>query len=163
TSNAPSSAVIRSSVIERSHHAGVLVQASTVTIDRVVARDTAPQASDGDLGSGIVLFGNDHTGVGATGTIRSSLVERSYTYGVIVSGSSATIESTAIVETSPRVIDGDFGGGLLVQLEPPDAGARGRRADATLSWSLIGRNYQSGIGIFSSDLDIQGTLVTQTR
>jgi len=51
----PATAIVRSSLVEQNHDAGVTVNASVATLEHLVVRGTLPRVSDGSLGDGVVV------------------------------------------------------------------------------------------------------------
>jgi hypothetical protein len=111
----------------------------------------------GNGGLGIVIREEESTGDRASLALRASLLERNHSQGVLISGSDATIDSTVVRDTQ---LDGagQFGRGVNVQ-----DSVSGGRGSLMLRDSLIERNHNVGVGIFSSDATIETTVVRGTQ
>ena len=77
--------------------AGAVAALDSVTLEGVVVRRTSPQQIDQKFGIGIVLHANPNTGVQATALLSNSLVEESYGSGVLLLGSSATLDGLLVL------------------------------------------------------------------
>jgi hypothetical protein len=162
-----------SSLVAQNHETGFVVAGSDAVIDGSVVRDTLPQASDQDLGRGIVVqpvCGEtcDPT-TRATAAIARSLVARNHEFGVYVSGSDAALDASAVRATLPRAFDQTRGRGLSIQaLCEVESGAvlcTNPSGGATMSvtGSLIEENHDYGIVAMGSDVTIDGSVVRDTQ
>jgi hypothetical protein len=147
-------ATIRGSIVEGSREVGVLVQGSDAILEATLVRDTRPQASDDTLGRGVEI--EDDAGGRANVTLRASVVEGSHELGVFVAGSDATIETTVVRDTQPRVTDQTLGRGIGAL----DGG--GATATVTIRASVIERSHDIGIGAAGSDVIVEATIVRDT-
>ncbi|MBI4703322.1 MAG: DUF1565 domain-containing protein [Deltaproteobacteria bacterium] len=150
--------VLRGSLVEHSRITGVHVSGSDATIEGSVVRATLPQASDQLFGCGISVQQDLSTGGRGTLVLRGSLVEQNHEFGVHVSGSDATIESTVVRVTLPQASDQLFGRGINVQHEP----ATGERATLALRGSLVEKNHDAGVLAIRSDAIVEGAVVRAT-
>jgi hypothetical protein len=145
--------MLRTSLLEQNHEAGVRIQVSEATIEATVIRNTQPN-SDGIYGRGIDVT-EAPSGERATLTLRRSLIEQNHDIGVIVVGSDATIEATVVRNTQPRS-DGRGGRGISIQ-------STNERAKAMLRSSLVEQNHDVGVIVFGSDATIETTVVHNTQ
>jgi hypothetical protein len=115
-----------------------------VLVERVWVRDTA---------SAGVLVDN---GFGPTAiTLRGCLVEHAAFAGVALQGATAVVESSVVRDTVTSAT-GDGRGVSAVH-------RYGSRANLTVTKSLVERNTDSGIYVWSSDATVEATLVRDTR
>lgn len=162
---ARSTVTLRASVIEDNHEIGVHITGSDGLVEGSVVRATWPEAAASAAGFGIrvemscVPVGCD-AAFASTATIRGSLVERNHDIGIVVMGSSATIESTTVRETIPRATDQAHGIGILLQYPIGTAQSFPEFAPrAVVRTSLIERNtdlgvYVSGAASFEMDSSV---------
>ncbi|MGK3987318.1 right-handed parallel beta-helix repeat-containing protein [Sorangium sp. So ce136] len=148
---------LRSSLVEQTHGAGVLVAGSDAMIEATVVRDTQP-SSDGAEGHGIVLEDERDSHERTTSTLRASIVEQSHDVGVLVLGSDATIEATVVRTTQPSS-DGIRGHGIHIQGNF-DADAQ---ATATIRSVLVEQNHSFGVTVFDSDVTLDASVVRATQ
>jgi len=110
---AASVAAISATLVERSNEIGVAVLSSALQLDATVVRDTKARASDGIFGVG--LYVGDVAGTASSSVdVRSCVIERSVSAGMLVRGSSATLDRTLIRSTAATAVGGDLGDGLAV-------------------------------------------------
>ncbi|WP_437521418.1 right-handed parallel beta-helix repeat-containing protein [Sorangium sp. So ce726] len=155
---------LRSSLVERNHEAGVLIQASEATIEGIVVRGTQPN-SEGYGGMGMVV---QDEGVTITGiptarerarlALRAALVEQNRNTGLVVVGSDATIESTVVRDTRSG---SDRTGGVGISVEANFATQE--HGALTLRSSLLEENREAGVLVLASDATIASTVVRDTR
>jgi hypothetical protein len=153
---APSTLLLRSSLVERNDELGVLAAGSEVTVEASVIRDTRGTVLG--LGRGVLAQADATTGTPATLVVRSSLVERSHDLGMFVSGSNATVEASVLRDTQPDA-QGLRGSGVLAQ------GYEVTGAPSTLSlrWSLIDQNQESGVSVTGSVATVEASVVRDTH
>ncbi len=144
---------MRGSLIEQSHEGGLVVMGSDAIVETTVVRATWPRASTQTMGNGVsfqqsCLRGS--TGIiecdpatAATGSLRSSLVEHSHDFGLLVMGSEATVENTVVRATYPRPQSGLYGDGIAVQMETT-------ASTATFTKMLIADSTRAGLSLFGS-------------
>ncbi|WP_437670765.1 hypothetical protein [Sorangium sp. So ce131] len=155
---------LRSSLVEKNHGAGVIVQSADATIEGSVVRATRP-LHDGTWGNGLVVQNHGITiptlvtaSERATLTLSASLLEQNHEVGVLVVGADATIEATVVRETRPRS-DGSWGRGVEIEDDPVTRA----RAALTLRTSLLEQNHEVGLYLYNSDARIEATVVRGTQ
>ncbi len=152
---------IRASLLLQNHEVGVFASGSDATIESTIVRGTKPNGND-EGGGGIALA--DALGVDpakherASLMLRSSLLDQNQDFGVSVSGSDVTIESTIVRATRSRS-DGMFGRGIGIQHDQ----ATHERARLTLRTSLVEGSHDSGVSVIDSDATIESTTVRNTE
>jgi len=162
TTGKPSILTVSDSVVERNHQIGIYVAGSTATIERTVVRDTLPQVSDKKLGLGILAQVNiPDFKTRSTLVVSDTLVEHNIGTGILVNGSTATIERTVVRDTQlddEKV--GSDGQGIKVQME--DLFTK-TSAEATIRDTLVDRNIDKGIEVIGSSAIVERTVVRDTR
>jgi len=150
------SAMISRSLVELSSEMGVHVSGSTASLEGVLVRDTQP-SSEEIRGHGINVEADFVTGLTADVTVLNTSVERSHSGGLVVLGSNADIDNTAIHETLPRP-DSVFGRGIVIQrsLEV------GSRSTATLRRSLVENSRECGLCVGGADVVVEQTTIRDT-
>jgi hypothetical protein len=160
---ARSNVTVRGALIEANHDTGVLATGSDLTLEGVVVRDTAPQASTQLFGQGIVIQAHPDTHARSTGAVRHCLVEANHDVGVIVSASDVTLEGVLVRAMLPRP-DGFSGHGIAIVLDCLAVGlcAPSARANATVRGSLVEDAYEVGLIVGGSDAVLEGVAVRRT-
>ncbi len=154
---APSSLTLTTSLIEQSQEFGVFgvfVEGSEATVQSSVIRDTLPDATGSGLGIGVQA--DPDTGAPSSLTLTTSLVEQSQQFGVAVTGSEATVQSSVIRDTLPDVTG--IGWGISVQANP-NTGAPSR---LTLTTSLVERSQDVGVVVEGSQATVQSSVIRDT-
>ncbi|HZO15697.1 MAG TPA: DUF1565 domain-containing protein [Polyangiaceae bacterium] len=157
-SGAVSTALVASSLVERSHDTGILITGAEATLEGVVVRDTLPKATNQEFGSGVRFEGWEASGAASTAHVKSSLIERNHEIGLFVAGASATLEGVVVRDTLPQASDQRYGRGIGVQ----DVPATGARTTFHLRGALVERNPEFGLFIAASDATLEGVLVRGT-
>jgi hypothetical protein len=143
-----STVTLQASVVERSLDVGVFVQASDAIVTSLWVRDTQPQAWDQKNGRGIDAQPND--GMQPTLTLASTIVERSYEFGVLLDGiDSAIVDALLVRDTQSRTVDGTFGDAFSLFAETFST-------SATIRSSRFERSARVGVSSFG------GTVVLAT-
>ena len=149
--------LVRGSLLEQNHAAGVFVSGSDATLEGVLVRGTLPQQSDQLLGRGIHIQPSCTVtacdpAARATAFVRGSLVEWSHDIGVMVGDSDATIEGVLIRNTLARLADGLFGDGFSIfsELTPTSATVTQSRIEASARAGLS--NFGSTVALAASTL-----------
>jgi Right handed beta helix region len=136
--NGSTSAVLKGSLIERTHAFGAAVLGSEVTIDATVVRATQGSAQQG---FGISI---QNTNERANVTVHASLIEQNEGVGVIIHGSDVAIEATAVRNTV--WLDDERGGdGIAV-----------RTGNVTIQNAEVVDNARAGVSNFGGQVTITG-------
>jgi hypothetical protein len=145
-------ATVRWSVVEQNHTVGIVVKGSDATVEASIVRATEPQQSDQSHGVGISIEAEKDTGQRSTMTARTTLVEKSHAFGIMVLDSDATLEHVLVRATEPQIQNGGYGDGLAVaaQLWP---------ATALLTASRIETSARAGISVFGATATIGTTIL----
>jgi hypothetical protein len=146
TTDAPSTLVLVSSLVEQSHQVGVYVAGSEATVEATVVRDTFPDTV-GIGGDGVHLEGSPQSGAPSTLLIHASIVEQSHLAGLIIAGSVATIDSCLVRDTTANAA-GHFGDGVIVVsvLGPASATVSATRIERSTRAALSAHGAHAAIG-----------------
>jgi hypothetical protein len=151
TTGATSTLVLRASWIGQNENVGLLVEGSQVTVERSVIRDTL---------SGHGIDAHDHHATGALSTLLldRSLLADNQEIALLLEGSAATVDRSAIRATQPGGVKG-MGRGIGAQASAVTATA------ATLSvfGSLVEQSYDIGIFASGANATVEATWVRDTQ
>jgi hypothetical protein len=144
-------ATVKNSVMEKNDGGAVYIQGATGAIETSVLRDngTTPHAPTISIGP---YMGQP----GASATIRSSVVERSGSLGVLIHGADAVIETTTVRDVTESAVSPREGFGVIAK-----SASTTTLAKLTMSSSLVERVKQVGIGVIGTDATIDRTLVRE--
>jgi hypothetical protein len=144
---------LSASVVEGNQGMGVGIAGSDATIEATVVRDTVP-GTEPRSGRGIDCGDGKLTLAGpGRMSLRSSLVERSRSFGVVVKGGDATIERTVVREVEQ---DGAGEKGIGITVSNSEGGTRGA---LTVRESLIEKYHEMGVFVLASDGLIESSIV----
>ncbi len=147
-------------LVERCHEAGVSVVSSDFDIHGLVAREgrhvtPAIDALPPEFGGrGLNLQHDPSTPLGATGTIRASLIDANEESGIVVEGS--TLELIHSVVQHTRSLDPHYGRGIVVQDRGP------ARGSAVVRASELVANTEVGLFVVGSDVTLHRSLIRDT-
>lgn len=157
---APTRVVVRRSLVEAAHEAGIVNIGGDLDMESVVVRDTQPiyDAIHPDLprafgGRGVVTQPEHLLGLPATTVIRGSVIRDNVEAGVAVFGAGLTLEGSRVEGQLP--IEGRFGRGVVVQYYPLAL----MPAQATLRDTVISANHEAGISVTGSEVTVEGVLM----
>ena len=149
------SLTLRGALVEGTTYTAVLAQGAALDVEASVIRDTKPMLDD--LGLGLRVLYGMHTSR-STLTLRTSLIERVFEFGLQILASDAVVESTVIRETRPSVASAFYGRGIEIQGHPTKADT----SSVTIRQSVIERNRDAGIALEGSNAEIEDTVVRDT-
>ena len=152
---APSTLLLKSSLVERSQLEGVFIEGANATIEASVVRDTVPDAQ-GLFGRGVDLMPDETTEAPATLVIRQSLIDHNHDIGVFIAGSEATIEATVVRDTQPNP-HAYSGGGISAHHSP-----KGAPTTLVLRSSVLERNHQISLFVNGSSATVEASVVRET-
>jgi hypothetical protein len=152
---APTSALVRASVIEHNHNVGLFVSGSYAVLEALVVRDTLPLPSDQLGGRGVVIQDSPFFGYRSNVELRASLIERNHDLGVHIGGSDALLEAVVVRGTLPQPFDQLHGRGIQLSETP----VTNDPATAVLRASLIEQNYEFGVGVVGSEAQLVGVSI----
>jgi hypothetical protein len=156
--NIPSELTLRGSILEKNHYTGVAIWSSKATIETTVVRDTLPRDFDRKFGRAIdASLDAADSGTPTELVMRGCVIERNRELGIGVFGSTATIESTIVRDTTPQLAD-RFGGrginAIPIGTTP---------STLTLQRCLVENNVEIAVSIIGSNGTIEKTLVRDSR
>jgi hypothetical protein len=108
----PSTLVVRRSIVEGSHEAGVFAYGSMLLLEDSLVRDTQPSVADNGGGANVGLWYQDDAGLATSGVIRRSVITGSFTSGVQLTDSSLEMEATVVSDVAPMPSDATTGLGV---------------------------------------------------
>jgi hypothetical protein len=95
--------------------------------------------------------------IGATLTLRGSLVETAISVGVSVRGSTLVMEDSVVRDTQPAS-GGTFGRGISLETEFQSA----QGSTGTIRRSVVQGNYESGIALIGSTATVEASVIENT-
>lgn len=158
TTHARSSLELVSSIVERSHEAGVLVHASDAVLDGSLVIDTRP-GSNMRFGRAVAIQVDPSTTASARAEVRRCRIEQALDGGIFSAGSDVVVEHTTIVDIAMNLDEAMRGYGINTDYYPPTD----LRGNLTLTASVIDRATESAIFIGGSDALIESVVVRDTR
>lgn len=144
-----SEAIVRWSLIEQAHGAGLLVTGSEATIELTAVRDVVPEV-DGDNGIGIGVQYAEGFALDGRATIRSCSVDNTHDTGILVIGASAVIEDTSVTNTHADG-NGGFGDGIAT------CSHHLFQADAVVMGCHVGASARAGVASFGGNVELSGS------
>jgi len=116
---APSTALVRSSLVEQNHDFGVILNASEATLEGVVVRGTLLRASDGSFGDGVAVASAILPGgveVLASAVVRANRIEANARAGLVSFGAHVALSDTAL-SCNAFQLNGEAAGSLPFTFE----------------------------------------------
>jgi len=175
------SGTIRDSVVAGNRLAGIRAAGSNARIERVLVRDTRPDAEGYSQGIvarsrggrevtleflGSASAGNLSLGlavVAGRGTLRDVIVADNGTQALVFSAAKVTV-SRAVVRDTLAAPDGMAGYGIIAERMVNAAGSYyGPGSELEVTDSLLTRNGSCGVGGVDSDMTIERSIVRDTR
>ncbi|MBW2455118.1 MAG: right-handed parallel beta-helix repeat-containing protein, partial [Deltaproteobacteria bacterium] len=153
----PASGNVSACLVADNHDIGLAVSGSLVTVETTVVRGTRGEAQ-GFWGRGVTVQNDPVTQVSAVATLRGLLVEHNRAFGVVISGSEATVESVVVRATSLSGA-GVYGRGINIQ---PDADT-GLPAAATLRGTWVGLNHDAAVLVAGSVAALESCRLVGTQ
>lgn len=157
--SAPSTLLLRSSVLEGNHEHGLFIGGSEATIEATLVRDTQPTFAGQEAGRGIEAQASPLNGQRTSLVMRGSVVERSHEGGIVLHGSDALIESTVVRDTLPRGADDLMGWGISAEV----ALDSNQRSTLELRSSVVERNSDVGLSVLGCDGVIESVVSRLTQ
>jgi hypothetical protein len=146
----PATLTVTGSRIAHATRAGIALFGATATVEGTLVADTV--AAGAELhGIGITAFPQAGDGSRSWLSLRGSAVERSTYAGVMVIGSDAEIQTTAVRDTAVAA-HGFYGRGVVLQ-----------EGSMVLRNVLVERSAEMGLGIVGAEVRLEGLLVRDTR
>lgn len=149
--NAPAVVVVRGSLVERAHEAGIGIAGGSLDVIDTLVRDVDAMA-DGTAGNGILASYDKASGVNATLHVAGTTITATHEIGIALNRGEATIENTIVTNVLPTVKEKKYGVGI--QAEPG--------CILNVKSSLIADASHIGIGYFGATGRIESTIVRNT-
>ncbi len=150
----PAELIIQGSLIERTREGGVMALGARLTLAGSVIRDTAPNGTANTRGVSAEI--NIATDLRGEATIVGSIVEGNEEVGVLVSGSSVTVDDS-VVRSTLLLPDGTRGIGIMIQDFPQGA------AVAQIAGSVIDHNRLAGIVASGGDTSVTHSVLAHNE
>lgn len=147
---------LRWSLVENNRSFNVLAFDSDVSIEGSIIRGSSPQGSNNGIGAGVAIL-NEKEEERPSLTLRSSIVEKNASRGVVLIGADGTIEDV-IVRGTHGSVGSSYGRAVEVYVSP----LTGERSSATIRGALIEDNKDIGVFNAGSDVTIEGSVVRDT-
>jgi hypothetical protein len=148
---ARSNVVVKSSLLERNHEAGVHVSGSDATVEATVVREAFPDAQ-GLYGRAVQVQLSPETGAAASALLRASLFERSLEAGIMVVGPATPEVDACVVRDTLANQRGFLGDGLVVwSLDGP--------ASAAVTATVIERSDRAAVSSFGATVALGSSLL----
>ena len=158
--SAPSTVVVRRSVVSASRDSGIVAYPGTLIVEDSLVTGTLPQASTLTRGGGIEAFYNASAGIRSELTIRGSVVEGSHYCGVCVEDSELLMERTTVRDTQPQQADNLLGFG--VRIFGVNA-ALAQRPYGEIRASTIDGAYLVGLPLVGGEALVESTIVRNVQ
>jgi hypothetical protein len=142
---------IQRTLVDRNTEDGMFIGGSDVTIESTLVRDTQP-SSDLASGRGLEIVFDHRTDQRASAILRWSLVDSCSDVGILVAGSHAVVEGTAVRATAVRASDGLFGDAV-------DVVAQYAPAVAHITGSYAGSSARAGVVSFGADIALGASVL----
>ena len=149
----PTTLSLARSLVSGCTDVGVLVDGSSARIEATVVRGTRPSPGTLAFGRGVNAQ-YDLDGASATLDMVDSLVEDNHDLGVVISGSTAAILTTAVRGTLARASDMLFGDNVVVA---DGDGATNIFASMTVDRCLVTDGARAGLASFGAELSVGST------
>jgi hypothetical protein len=155
----PGDLALAQSLLEANHDYGLFLVGVSADVERVVIRNTLPQASDGDFGRGIGVQSDLVTLDRGTLALRDSVLEANTDIGLVILAADATVERTVVRDTLPNGVTGRHGRGIEVDDHPPSMVS----STLDLARSVVSGNGEHGIVVFGAAVTVRATVVRATQ
>jgi len=154
---APASITVTGSLLEENAEVGLYLSGSDAVVSASLVRDTVPGTFRPDA-SGIAAEESGHSGMRATLSVDTSIIERTIGLGFTLSGSSTTIHRSIVRDTQSEATH-IFGRGINIQQDSETGGA----GELMLSESLVERNVSGGLFVLGSNATVERIVIRDTR
>jgi hypothetical protein len=156
----PASFSLLDSLIEDNHGTGVLLGATTGTIERTVIRNTLPNLGDQARGRALVAQNDAATMTASDVTLRASVLEGNRYEAITILASTALIEGSVVRQTAVQASDGIGGRGINIVDDFVDLS--GMRSDVVIRQTEVVDNLDIGVSVFGSDALVEHTTLRRT-
>jgi hypothetical protein len=142
---APSTLLLRASLVDQNADVGVFVRASVATVEKSMVR-----------GGGVGVMTTNAAGARSSMSIRDSLIDHSGALGILVDGSDATVETSVVRDTVPDV-EGMFGRGVSAQSSPTNV-----PSTLLMRAVLIEQSHEAALSVIDSEAIVETCAVRDT-
>jgi len=147
-------------LIERAVNCGAAVSSGSVSFDRTVIRDIAPDLVSMRFGTGLTVFSPDPSRAPSV-SMHGSVIERVHDAGVLSFGAHVELDATVIRALIQRA-GGSYGHGIHLSADP----ASGTPSSGFVRRCLVAGTFEAGINVYQSsaiveDTTVHGTLSTE--
>lgn len=148
---------LTTTLVERAEEVGVMIHASTASIDNSMVRATNPVNER--FGRALSVQQDASSTSPAALFLMRSNVEGGFDGGIVGFAASLSAEHVTVRDVAANLDEGIRGYGIMAQHHP----ATGIRSDLTVTRSLVERCHEAGVSVVSSDYDIDGMVVRDNR
>ena len=152
---APSTLILRESIVSNNRTVGIMLWGSTATLDRSVVKDTQARSKDNQKGMGLQAM--RYYKVPASITSTDSLIAGNRMVGIDVVGSAATLNRNVIRDTKRQLSNGRSGMGIQCQVHV-DTPAKLKMTDC-----LVANNRADGVLLYGSDAVLDRSVIRDTK
>ncbi|MFO0661378.1 MAG: right-handed parallel beta-helix repeat-containing protein [Polyangiaceae bacterium] len=156
---APGNATFDGVLVEDNIHGGVSVVGASFYGKGVVIRRTEAEPTSGRFGGGLYATFDNKNNLASTIELHGSVIDQSTEVGMLLSATTATVSTTSITRTRPRVLDQRYGRGVNIQANEKD----GRTAAATFDRVSIADNLESGMVVSASPVTLRRSVIRATH
>jgi hypothetical protein len=154
----PASVTVRDSLVEdNATLVAVSVLSADLVLERSVVRNTTPAPGDDRGGMAIDVEQRGADLPLGRAVVRSSVLERNTEHGILVDGGIVELVDSVVRETQSTPT-GSFGRGITVQSQTSLA-----KSSVSVRGSILQGNHEIGIVDIASDLDVEGTVIRDTK
>jgi len=140
------------SLFRRTRSVAIRAGGATLTIDDTAVMEVVPES-----GIGIGIRAEREDGIPTTMSLQSSLVSGSSDVGVLVTGSTAAIETTVVRDTQPSADTLEYGRGVAAEYD-----LSGEPASLELTSSLVEGSHDLGVVVSGSSAVLTASAVRGT-
>jgi hypothetical protein len=153
---------MRASMIDNNWQQGNLVSGALATVETTVIRHTRPMLPSSPEAAGVKVQYDQVIGERGNATLRSCLIDRNHSHGVVAIGADATVEAS-IVRRTDSLTDQPLYSGLGYGAYAAHAPGFDQRGAMTVHSSVIDDDTGVAVAISGSDATIEGSLMRNTR
>jgi len=161
TAKKSTSLILSDVLVASSRSAGIYIQGTQVTADRLVVRDTTSSAKDGLNGQGVRITTGFILKNPSQLQLKDSVLSGNQSSGLLVISSDCDVERTLIMDTKP-LAKGNVGGfGIATNMGFTPWSTRGSKV--TVKDSILARNSDLGLNMSSARVTLERVLVKDTK
>ncbi|MFO0658556.1 MAG: right-handed parallel beta-helix repeat-containing protein [Polyangiaceae bacterium] len=146
-------------LLAKNRSSGLLSFGVSTTVFSTIVRDTLAQASDMTGGQGIAVLRDSQSMQAGDLMLNRALITGNLGFGLLLQGSKAHVNKTAILDTAPRESDQGFGWGVLAQVDSTSQTS----SELSLNQSIVSKSTGAGVVATGSSITVEGSLVRDTQ